>query len=142
MNFIKLLIISAPFLYSVSAVADISNCKIRYSLKGWSFIYKEYRGNGSITCPNGQRARVNIITRGGGLTIGKSEISNGKGTFSTVKNINEILGTYVAVNAHAGATKSVEAQVVTKGEVSLALFGKGRGVDLGLSIGSFTIRRQ
>lgn len=142
MNFIKFLIISTSFLYSASAVADISNCKIRYSLKGWSFIYKEYRGNGSITCPNGQQARVSIISRGGGLTVGKSEISNGKGTFSTVKNINEILGTYVAVNAHAGATKSVEAQVVTKGEVSLALIGKGRGVDLGLSIGSFTIKRQ
>ena len=143
MKFLRLaLIISTFFLYSASAIAEMTNCKIRYSLKGWSFFYKEYRGSGLITCSNGQSSKVSIITRGGGLTVGKSEISNGKGTFSKVKNINEIFGTYVAVSGHAGATTSVEGQAMTKGEVSLALSGKGRGFDLGFTLGAFTIRPQ
>lgn len=73
------------------------------------------------------------------MTLGKSEINNGKGVFSEVKSINEIYGTYVVLGGHAGATKSVEAQVMTKGEVSLAISGKGRGFDLGVTLGAFTI---
>ena len=37
--------------------------------------------------------------------------------------------------------KSSGAQAMTKGEVSLALAGTGRGWDLGISFGKFTIKR-
>ncbi len=50
-------------------------------------------------------------------------------------------GTYVAAEAHAGAVKSSGAQVMTKGEVSLALSGTGRGFDLGVAFGAMTISR-
>jgi len=125
-----------------AAQAEFTKCKLSYSLKGWSFIYKEYRGTGTITCTNGQTAAIEIVTRGGGLTAGKSEIDDGKGTFSEVRDIEETLGTYVAASASAGASQSAEGQAMTKGEVSLSLSGTGRGVDLGVSFGSFTISRR
>jgi hypothetical protein len=37
--------------------------------------------------------------------------------------------------------KSAGAQVMTKGQVSLALSGTGRGVDLGVVLGAMTISR-
>ena len=41
--------------------------------------------------------------------------------------------------AHAGAGKSAHAQVVTKGDISLALSGKGEGWDVGIAFGNFII---
>jgi hypothetical protein len=38
--------------------------------------------------------------------------------------------------------KSAKAQVVTKGEVSLALSGTGSGWDLGVAVGNFIISRR
>ena len=80
--------------------------------------------------------------RGGGITAGKSSIEDGTGEFSNVKNIEEIFGSYANSEAHAGAVKSSDAQAMTKGEVSLALHGKGRGWDLGVAFGKFTITRK
>ena len=54
-------------------------------------------------------------------------------------SIDELLGSYAAAEAHAGAVKSAKAQVMTKGEVSLALSGTGRGWDLGIAFGKLTI---
>ena len=139
-RFRTLTVTAISLFITIPASAEMTTCKITYNLKGWSIFYNEYRGNGIVTCLNGQRANVSIVTRGGGLTIGKSEINNGKGVFSEVTNINEIYGTYVVLGAHAGATKSVEGQAMTKGEVSLAISGKGRGFDLGVTLGAFTIK--
>ena len=127
-------------LFSFSVNAEVLTCRLSYSVKGWSIFYKEYHGKGIVRCNNGQYANVSILSRGGGLTIGKSEINKGKGRFSSVYNINEIYGTYFALESHAGATVSVEALVMTRGEVSLALTGEGRGMNLGVSLSAFTIR--
>ena len=141
MSLFRALLVTVICLFvSIPASAAFTSCKLTYHIKGWSFIYREYRGTGFVTCDNGQRASVNIITRGGGLTLGKSEIDKGKGVFSEVTNINEIYGTYVVLAGHAGATKSAEGQAMTKGEVSLAISGIGRGFDLGLTLGAFTIK--
>jgi hypothetical protein len=59
-----------------------------------------------------------------------------------VKGVSEIFGTYVAADGHAGATKSAEGWAMTKGEVSLALSGTGRGFDLGFAFSGFTIQRK
>ena len=139
MNKILLQIICAS-LFSFSANAGMLDCKITYNIKGWSIFYKEYKGTGLVSCNNGQRASVSIVSRGGGLTIGKSQINKGRGSFSSLLHINEIYGTYIALNAHAGTSVSVEAQVMTKGEVSLALSGNGRGVDLGVALSGFSIK--
>ena len=126
---------------SAPAHADVGDvkCTMEFSIKGWSAFYKTAKGEGTISCDNGQRAEVKIRTKGGGLTFGKSEIVDGKGTFSGVRDISECFGAYAEAEAHAGAVKSTTARALTKGEVSLALAGKGGGVDLGISFGKFTI---
>jgi hypothetical protein len=133
---------AASLLLALPAAAAMTTCKMTYSLKGWSVFYKEYKGSGTVTCQNGQRASVSVVTRGGGVTFGKSEITDGAGVFSKVEDIGEIFGTYFAVDGHAGATKSAEGWAMTKGEVSLALYGMGRGFDFGFSFGGFTIERK
>jgi hypothetical protein len=117
------------------------DCTMKFSLKGWSVFYKTAEGSGTVTCSNGQKASVRIKVKGGGLSFGKSEIAKGTGKFSDLKDISEIYGGYVAAEAHAGAGKSVQAAVYTKGEVSLALAGKGRGVNIGWDFGKLTILR-
>ena len=139
MNKIVLQILCAS-LFSFSAHAEMLDCKMTYNIQGWSFFYREYKGTGVVSCNNGQHANVFIESRGGGFTIGKSQIHRGRGAFSSLLDINEIYGTYIALDAHAGASVSVEGQVMTKGEISLALSGKGRGVDLGFSLSGFSIK--
>ncbi len=120
------------------ARADTS-CRMSFNLNGWSAIYKTAHGSGRITCDNGQTAGVRIQAKGGGLTVGKSEIRNGIGQFSAVRSIDVLFGSYASASAEAGAVRAAEAKALTKGEVSLALSGKGRGVDLGLAFEDFKI---
>jgi hypothetical protein len=117
-------------------------CKLVYSLKGWSAFYKTAKGEGKVTCDNGQSADVTIQSKGGGLTFGKTAVYDGKGTFSKVHDISAIFGGYAAAEAHAGAAKSASAQALTKGEVSLALAGTGQGVDLGVAFSKLTIKKK
>ena len=123
---------------SASASGPIT-CKLAFDLSGWSIFYKTASGTGTVTCDNGASLPVRIRAKGGGLTIGKSRIENGTGEFSGVFNINDVLGTYASSEAHVGASKSAKAMAMTKGSVSLALAGKGRGWDLGVAFGKFVI---
>lgn len=123
---------------SLGAAASV-DCEMTFNMKGWSAFYKTASGSGTIKCSNGQSMNVKLSAKGGGLTVGKSTIENGHGKFSTATGLQELLGSYVAAEAHAGAVKSSKAQVMTKGEVSLALSGTGRGWDLGIAFGKLTI---
>ncbi len=120
---------------------ELYDCEMDFELKGWSAFVKKARGTGTVTCENGQSARVEIKVRGGGLTFGKSEIVEGKGKISGVKDISEVFGSYASATAHAGVGPSAEATAMTKGEVSLALAGTGRGIDLGIAFSKFKILR-
>jgi hypothetical protein len=117
-------------------------CDLTFNLAGWSLIYKHAEGNGAITCDNGQRANVKIEVVGGGLTAGKYHINNGKGEISNVHSINDVFGSYAQAGAEAGVVRSSTAQVLTKGTTSLALAGTGEGVNLGISVGKFTISKR
>jgi len=119
-----------------------TKCKMTYSLAGWSAGYSTASGHGTITCDNGESARVSLRAKGGGLTAGKSQITNGSGTFSEVGDISELFGSYASAEAHAGAGGASAAQVVTKGTVSLAFSGTGKGIDLGVTFGEFIIQKQ
>lgn len=130
---------SALLIDSSSAQAAETKCRMHFSIRGWSAFYETSKGTATITCDNGQSAKVSIDMKGGGLTVGKSRLS-GIGTFSGVSDISELYGSYAKAEAHAGVVKSAGAQVLTKGEVSLALAGTGKGVDLGVAFGKFTIR--
>lgn len=116
-------------------------CRLEFQLSGWSVLYKSATGTGTVTCDNGHSLPVRIRARGGGLTVGKSRIEQGSGNFSGVYNINDVLGTYASSEVHAGIYKSGKAMAMTKGSVSLALAGKGKGWDLGIAFGKFVIER-
>jgi len=118
------------------------DCKLDYSITGWSIIYKHSNGSGNVYCTNGQRMRVRIKAKGVGLTAGKWRIDDGNGRFSDVHDISQVLGKYAHAEAHAGVGKSGSAQVLTKGNVSLALAGHGEGVDLGVDVGQLVISRR
>ena len=134
-----------PFLIALAPAAQAAgnvDCKLRFNLEGWSAFYKTAEGEGTVSCSNGARLQVRISSRGGGITFGKSRIDNGRGEFSGIYDIRDVLGGYAAAEAHAGAGRSTKAQVVTKGSVSLALTGTGSGWDIGVSIGSFVLSER
>lgn len=115
-------------------------CHLTYNLRSWSAFYKSGRGEGTVTCDNGETAEVQIRAQGGGVTFGKSKITDGKGSFSKVGSINELYGSYVSSEAHGGIVKSGDVRAMTKGTVSLAVHGTGSGVDMGIAFGAFKIK--
>ena len=133
---LPLLLAAAP-----AAARDVS-CRLDFDMAGWSAFYKTASGTGRVSCDNGQVMAVSLSAKGGGLTVGKSEIRGGRGEFSGVRSISEVLGTYATAEAHAGVVKSSKAQAMTKGEISLALAGTGEGFDLGVAFGAFTIEAR
>jgi len=135
----RLTMVAAVSAVVATPALGLTKCTMDYSLSGWSVVYSTASGSGTITCDDGASARVGLRAKGGGLTAGKSKISNGHGTFSDVGNISELYGSYASAQAHAGAGESTSAQVVTKGTVSLALSGRGSGIDLGVTFGNFII---
>ena len=137
---LAILLLSWTFSPAAQAAGAV-DCALRFNLSGWSIFYKTASGTGTVTCSNGQRAAVTINSKGGGLTVGKSRITGGRGEFSGVRDINDVFGTYATAEAHAGASRSSKAQVMTKGNVSLAMAGKGEGWDLGVAFGKFVISR-
>jgi hypothetical protein len=128
--------------FATDKTKTAAKCHMDFNLKGWSIFYKKAEGNGRVTCSNGQHADIKIDITGGGLSFGKMEILDGKGTFSEVLHIDEILGSYIAAEAHAGAVKSAQASVYTKGEISFALTGSGRGMNIGIDVGKLVISKN
>ncbi len=124
-----------------TAHAKPTKCHIRYSLKGWAVVYQSASGTGTITCDNGQSAKVVLKSKGGGVAFGEEKILEGEGAFSDVGDISELFGHYAAVVADAGSGKEADSQVMTKGKVSLALAGKGKGMEVGISFGDFDITK-
>jgi len=139
-------VVGAALLYvaglALPAWGGATKCAMRYSLAGWSAGYSTASGSGTITCDNGQSARVSLRATGGGLTAGKSKIVDGHGAFSEVGDISELFGRYASADVHAGMGESSAAQVVTKGTVSLAFSGTGKGIDIGVTFGEFVIAEQ
>ena len=133
------LLAAALLLIPAAVQARELSCRMSFQLSGWSVFYKTATGSGTVTCSNGQSMHVKLRAKGGGLTFGKTRIDDGIGKFSGVNSIADIKGHYANAEAHAGAEKSADAQVVTKGNVSLALSGKGRGWNLGVAFGAFII---
>ncbi len=137
-------LLAAALLVALAAplAAATTMCTMEFSLSGWSFFYKTASGTGTVRCDNGQSAAVRISSEGGGISFGVSKVSDGRGRFSPVGSINEIFGSYATAEAHAGMGPSVAARAMTKGTVSLELTGSGQGIDLGVALSGFTIRRD
>jgi hypothetical protein len=83
------------------------------------------------------------VARGAGLAFGVSKIGTGTGDFSNVHRISDVIGSYAQTGIPGGAlTSSPQAQLLTKGGVSLALTGNGEGVGLGVGVASLAISRM
>jgi hypothetical protein len=125
----------------VSAYGRSTACTMKYNLKGWSAFYKTASGTGTIHCDNGQKAQVQLSSRGGGLTAGRTQIRDGVGYFSPVSSINELFGPYSAASAGAAAGKAASASALIKDNVHLNLTGHGKGFELGVALGRLTITK-
>lgn len=129
-------------LWASMAYAGSTKCTLKFDLHEWAAIYESATGSGTITCDNGQSARVAIRSKGGGLSVGKFKISDGRGSFTDVSSINRLFGKYVAADTNAAARKASDAWVMTKDKVSLALAGTGAGWELGFSVDEFIITKR
>ena len=135
---VGLVAMSGPVL-SPAVAKEATSCEMKFDFVSTAAFYKKGKGEGTVTCDNGQSAEVKIKFKGGGLTFGKDEIVDGKGNFSEVADISELFGGYATAEASAGAQKSAAAQAMWKGDVSLSLTGLGKGVNVGFSFGKFKI---
>jgi hypothetical protein len=133
------LLLALTFAAGPSQAGPWIDCHLTYDLKSWAVFYKETRGSGAVRCSNGQQRSVQLEARGGGLAFGESEIVGGRGRFSRIRDISEVFGVYARADAGAGAGSAAAGHVLTKGDVSLALGGTGRGVEIGFAFGSFRI---
>lgn len=136
------LLVAVGIAFAADAGSTGVKCTMSFTLKGSSMFYKKADGQGTITCNNGESAAVKITLRGGGLTFGKTEIREGEGRFSAVTGIDQIFGAYVAAEAQAGIDKAAQAAAYTKGDISLALTGKGVGKTLGFAFGKLELSRS
>ncbi|MGH8233404.1 MAG: hypothetical protein ACREPU_04320 [Rhodanobacteraceae bacterium] len=132
---------SSPAVAASDNGAHTIDCHMNFKLNGWSAIYERATGSGTVKCSDGQSMHVTIDAHGGGLTVGKYKINDGKGDFTGVTSINDVLGSYAEASAHAGVVKSSRAAAMTKGTVSLALSGTGNGWDIGAGFAGFTIKK-
>jgi hypothetical protein len=117
------------------------DCEMKFNLQGMSGFLKTAKGEGIITCNNGQLAKFSIRVTGDGFMLGTSEVVDGRGDFSDVRSIDELFGSYVQAEVYADTGRSAAVQVLTKGRISLALTGTGRGVDVGFAFEKLTIDR-
>ncbi|HET7558005.1 MAG TPA: hypothetical protein VFK08_08005 [Rhodanobacteraceae bacterium] len=126
---------------SAASAAPQIKCHMDFTLSGWSIIYQTADGTGTVTCDNGTSMPVKIDAKGGGLTVGKYKLTDGRATFSHITDIQQVLGSYATANAHAGVVHSGHAAAMTKGNVSMSLTGQGQGWDIGAGFESFSISK-
>ena len=141
----KMMAMAAVLALGIAPAAQAAgniDCELHYNLTGWSMFYKTSSGTGTITCDNGASIPVKISAKGGGLTVGRTTITDGRGKFTGAYSLDDLLGTYAAAEVHASASRATDAQAMTKGDISLALAGTGRGWSLGIGFGKFVIERR
>jgi len=115
------------------------SCDLSFTSKEWSFLYARANGEGVVFCDDGSSMGVAITAKGIGVTAGKWKITDGRGKFSHVHDIWEVLGTYLAVSGEIGMVKAGTTRLLSKGNVSLALAGSGKGINVGIAFSEFTI---
>lgn len=145
MNKIKTLPLAVAILAATSSIASAASrdlsCSLEFTSKEWSAIYASAVGEGIVACMDGSSMKVKISAKGVGVTAGKWRITDGKGKFTHVAKIEDVLGSYLAVSGDVGVSKAGTAQVLTKGKVSLAQAGKGDGFDIGVAISDFKLSK-
>ena len=138
----SMLAIMAIASIEASAAERDLKCHLTFESKQWSVLYQEAQGSGTVSCKDGSSMLVTIAAKGIGITAGKWKITHGSGTFTKVRSLDDVLGTYASLSADAGLSKAATAQALTKGNVSLALAGTGSGFDVGLAVSGFRLSKK
>lgn len=138
-RYIALALVVALGMPVVGHASPYVECVMHFDLSSWAVLYKHSSGHGSITCKDGTHMKVKLVANGGGLALSKSTVKDGKANFTGLRTIKDALGTYVGADADSGLVKHGQAQVLTKGDVSMSLAGAGEGVGLGVTVGGLTI---
>lgn len=141
MEIMKKYLFSLALLMSFPYSAQAMDCSFKYNLKGWSAFYRTGTGAGAVSCSNGQSASVKLNLKAGGFTFGVFDITEGKGKFLNVNNINDIYGGYFEVDGHAGFVKSVEGRALPFKPIFFSMTGKGTGYNLGFSLGAVIVSK-
>ena len=135
------LAVVSSFFFMPLSTALAEECSIEYTIKGWAAFYKTYEGTGTVSCPSGQSARVNLSLKGGGFTFGAYEITDGKGMLRGIEKIEDIYGGSFMMDGDAGFGRAVEGRWAPRGVRTRTLSGKGNGYNLGFSLGSLRITK-
>lgn len=135
-------LLAVPLLWAKTEIKapGTVKCTMAFELKSWSVFYKSGKGEGTIQCSNGQKSKIKISSKGGGITFGKFNIANGKGKFSPVHNISELYGKYANVGGEGGAAKARMGANLTKDDINLDIEGTGSGGGFGFDFSGFTIK--
>jgi len=133
--------LSLATLCASSVRAAELDCKLHFNLSSWSVLYKHAAGTGTINCTDGKALKVKITANGGGLTVGKAKVKDGIGNFTGLNNLDDAIGTYAQGDAAFGVWKNGDAQILTKGPLTLTIAGAGRGFGMGVSVGAFKIEK-
>lgn len=122
--------------------SDAISCTVEFSSSQWALFYERAQGSGLIECDNGQHMYVDLYATGVGLSAGKWKIEGTQGKISGLNDINQVLGTYTALSAHAGVAQSGSVQAMSKEPVLLLLAGRGHGFDAGITLSRLKIERS
>ena len=133
---------ASSLLFMSVGSAQAQSCTLEYTMSGWSAFYSTYNGTGTVSCPNGQRATVNLSLKGGGFIFGTAEIKQGMAKIHNVANMNDVYGGSFAAGGTAGFINYVDGYWAPKGSKTVTLSGKGSGYSLGFSLGSLRISKR
>lgn len=105
------------------------SCTIHFEAQGWAFFVGRGKGEGHITCDNGQEADAVIKTSSAGIAFGEAKIDNGTGTFAYLTDIDEAFGRYEGSSAGvaAGGTAMAGGLIKAGGKVKLGFYATGKG---------------
>jgi hypothetical protein len=105
------------------------SCTIHFEAEAWAFFVGRGKGEGHITCDNGQEADAVIKTSTFGIAFGKGEVDNGTGRFAYLTDIDQAFGRYEGSSATvaAGGTAAAGGLIKAGSKVRLGFYATGKG---------------
>jgi hypothetical protein len=104
-------------------------CTLRFDAQSWAFLISKGKGEGEVSCDNGQQAEVVLESSGIGVSLGAQKYQNATGKFTYVNDIEDVFGEYKASGASVGLGGTAGAAGLLKkdSKVRLGMFGTGKG---------------
>ena len=107
------------------------DCQLGFAIANWLVKHQRGTGVGTLRCSDSEIMVVRIKVKGRGITAGTHGTSGGHATFSRVRRIHDLLGSYVS-GARPDEADVAGAQRLSKGGVTVILTGR-EGWDRGVT---------